>query len=384
VASTGLGRLRRVAARLTSKPQISWVIDSQEDCRELLALIAPCGFHGRRAAELAIWSRAVEVWTETGGDKRRSTLRALKLELDAARRFKAVAPSARPFAGDRELLGYISGFVSAEGYFGLSDARPRFAVHVRRDDRPLLEVLASATGLGKVTEFCPSPPINPSATWTIAARAELASFLDLLRQGGLAGRKRRELEAWAGAVDELNRAAWTGLRPRRELLEQARDSLASVRAYQPLERTELLRLPGRDVRAESLAALTAWSQETVGKLSCVDYMRWRAGQPHVPHRNTIVRTFGSWQGALEAAGLGHRLAQAPRRIGGEEARAARREQQRARVVTAVRRFEREHGRWPRALEFFRWRLNMVVDAPTQATVYYLFPGGWSEVLEAAG
>jgi hypothetical protein len=59
LASTGLGRLRRVAARLTSKPQISWIVDRQDDCRELLALIEPCGFHGRRAAELRIWSDAV-------------------------------------------------------------------------------------------------------------------------------------------------------------------------------------------------------------------------------------------------------------------------------------------------------------------------------------
>jgi hypothetical protein len=61
----------------------------------------------------------------------------------------------------------------------------------------------------------------------------------------------------------------------------------------------------------------------------------------------------------------------------------RREQQRARVIAAVRRFEREHGRLPRALEFFRWRLSTPVDAPTQGTVYKLFPGGWSEVIQAA-
>jgi hypothetical protein len=50
----------------------------------------------------------------------------------------------------------------------------------------------------------------------------------------------------------------------------------------------------------------------------------------------------------------------------------------------VREFEREHGRLPRALEFFRWRLEGAVDAPTQATVYSLFPGGWAEVRDAAG
>ena len=50
------------------------------------------------------------------------------------------------------------------------------------------------------------------------------------------------------------------------------------------------------------------------------------------------------------------------------------------MIAAVRTFERDHGRLPRALEFFRWRYQGDVDAPTQATVYNLFPGGWSEVL----
>jgi hypothetical protein len=54
------------------------------------------------------------------------------------------------------------------------------------------------------------------------------------------------------------------------------------------------------------------------------------------------------------------------------------------VIAAVRTFERDHGRLPRALEFFRWRYEGAVDAPTQATVYKLFPGGWTEVLRALG
>jgi len=47
----------------------------------------------------------------------------------------------------------------------------------------------------------------------------------------------------------------------------------------------------------------------------------------------------------------------------------------------VRRFEREHGRLPRALEFFRWRYERAIEAPSQGSVYRLFPGGWAEVLD---
>ena len=288
-----------------------------------------------------------------------------------------------PFASRRQLLGYISGFVCAEGCFGLSDCRPRFTIHLRQDDRPLLDLLAVSTGLGKVSDHRPAQPLNPSSTWTIAGRAQVAELGGLLRLGGLAGRKARELDVWSRAVDEVSRGTTPGVMARTHVIERLRDRLAQVRAYRPPERPELLQLTGRDIGHESLAALRAWSRMAAGPLSCVEYMRWRRGQPDAPHRNTIVRHFGSWHGALTVAGLGDRIARAPRPIGGEERRRDRRVAQQARVLAAVRRFELEHGRVPRALEFFRWRLESAVEAPSQATVYNLFPGGWAEVLERA-
>jgi Homing endonuclease associated repeat len=119
-------------------------------------------------------------------------------------------------------------------------------------------------------------------------------------------------------------------------------------------------------------------------LSCTKYARWRGRGSGQPTRSTIVRQFGSWNQALAAAGLGARAARAPRPAGGEERRQAHRREQRAKVVAAVHRFEREHGRRPGAVEFFRWRLESAIDGPTQGTVYRLFPGGWAEVLQVAG
>ena len=266
----------------------------------------------------------------------------------------------------------------------MSNGRPRFSIHLRQDDEPLLRLLANETRLGNVTSHRPAPPLNPSSTWTVCGRAQLAELRDLLWDVGLTGRKLRELEIWAAAVDELDRAARLHVHARRPLLERVRARLAAARAYHPAQRADLLELPRRDLRSESLAALRTWAHEQAGALSCTAYMRWRRDRPEAPVRNAVVRQFGSWHQALAAAGLGDRAARAPRPAGGRERRRRERDAQRARVVAAVRRFEREHGRLPRALEFFRWRLESSIDAPSQGTVYRLFPGGWAEVLGRAG
>jgi hypothetical protein len=40
------------------------------------------------------------------------------------------------------------------------------------------------------------------------------------------------------------------------------------------------------------------------------------------------------------------------------------------------------GHPPRAMEYFRWRLERDPNTPTQATVYNLFPGGWKTAIDA--
>jgi hypothetical protein len=388
LATTGLGHLYRVSARSTSKPQVAWVVNAQDDCRELLAMIEPCGFHGRRAAELEIWRRAVRVWTESEGDARRMELRRLKSELAAARRFAGGARTATPFASRKQLLGYISGFVCAEGYLGMSGNRPRFTIRLRQDDEPLLRLLAAETGLGKVSTHQPALPLNPSAAWTVTARADLAELRGLLRHGGLTGRKLREMKAWSVAVDEVIRGVQPGVVPRRPVLEAAAARLREMRVYRPPERRDLLRLPGRDLRTEAIAALTAWSRVAPGKLAVTGYTDWRREHQSAPTRNTIAREFGSWYRALEAAGLSDRAAAtvatvAAQHSGGAARRAARREAQRERVISALLRFERDYGRLPGATEFFRWRFDNAIDAPSQGHVYRLFAGGWADVLERA-
>jgi hypothetical protein len=383
VALTGIGRLRRVPARATSHPQIAWQIDTQEDCTELSRLLSRAGFHGRRNAELRLWTEGVQIWAQSTGPDRHASLRSLSLRLKAARRFgggglEAVPLPERP----RQRLGYISGLVTAEGCFGIWSERPRFGLHLRQDDRPLLGLLASTTGLGTIYDHTPAPPLNPSSTWTITSRSQLGQLLDLLRSADVPGRKGLELDTWAIAVDELRSAQRLGVRPRRQLVQLAAKQLRATRVYRASTR-ELLALPRRDVRAESITALQAWAAVTPGRLGCGSYMQWRRQQPETPGRNTVARAFGSWHAAMEAAGLITRAARKDKRAGGEARRVAERAAKRGLVVGAVRRFQAEHGRVPRAMEFFKWRFVGAPETPSQAAVYKLFPGGWEAVLDAA-
>ena len=311
-------------------------------------MIESCGFHGRRAAELRLWSEAVRVWTELGGATRRSELRRLKTELAAARRFGGGEQCASRWDTRTQFLGYISGFVCAEGCFGLSDGRPRFSVHLRQDDEPLLQLLAEETGLGNVTRYRPAPPLNPSATWTITRRSELGELRDLLWEAGLPGRKLREMEIWGAAVDEYARAKRLGRRPRRALIERARERLAAARVYRPPERPQLLELPGRDVQSESLAGTPA--VESGGRRSFVvrpKYARWRkrgSGATDAQHDRASVRQLESGPGGRRARRSGcegFRVRPAARSGGRRIAASSGR-----RSWPRCRRFEREHGRRP--------------------------------------
>jgi hypothetical protein len=375
VALAGIGSLRRVPARRTSKPQVQWLITTRADCAELATVLARFPFRGRKRRELEVWSAAVTAWSGQG-DTRRAALRAMTAELRALRAYSpaadalAVAPQAK-----QALWGYISGFLLAEGSFRLTASEARATVNLRADDLGLLKMLARESGLGAVSTFDPGRPLNPVARWTIASRADLSLLGSWLLDVGLPGHKGAVIRTWAHGVGHLDLPA------QRRLVA---DRLAIERPYVAPQRRALLAVARPELRDTCKDALLAWASTEDGALSCTRYVRWRCGQTARPTRNTIVRQFGSWHGALTAAGLGDRAARGPRLAGGEDRRAAQRRTQRERVVAAVREFERDHGRLPRALEFFRWRLESAIEAPTQGTVYRLFPGGWAEVLQAAG
>jgi hypothetical protein len=128
--------------------------------------------------------------------------------------------------------------------------------------------------------------------------------------------------------------------------------------------------------------------ERTWTVSCRRYTAYRTQvDPALPNRNTITRRFGSWNAALEAAGVADRAASTAevrdaRAAGCVADREARAEAQRERVLATLRYGVNLHGTLPTAMEFFRWRLVEAPATPTQATVYRLFPGGWPAVLAA--
>ena len=326
---------------------------------------------------LPSWSQAVEAGRMDAGNARRSTLRSLRAELAGARRFgagaavRAAVRRPRSACGlhkrlplCRRLLRSVEWPTAIHGPSpsGRQAAARAAGERDRSRQRHRAPAAASAQPDGDVDDHCARRPRSVGRS----APARRPCGPQAQGAEGLAPRGRRAEPSLA--------AARRCSKPR---------AIVS-RLYAPTDRrrkTELLRLPGRDLRQESLDALTSWSRETDREalVHGLHALATRASQS-VPTRNTIARQFGSWQAALEAAGLGDRLARAPRPIGGEARRAVRRAAQRERVIAAVRAFERERGHRPRALEFFRWRYEQAVDAPTQATVYKLFPGGWPEVL----
>ena len=94
-----------------------------------------------------------------------------------------------------------------------------------------------------------------------------------------------------------------------------------------------------------------------------------AGAPHSEHRD-------------RRSGRSAERAAAPRSVRERAAFDLLRVEQRERVLASVLRFVAEVGHVPRAMEYFRWRLERDPQTPTQATVYKLFPGGWNAVREA--
>lgn len=198
---------------------------------------------------------------------------------------------------------YFGGFFTGEGCFGLTDRRARITVKLRRDDRALLGLFASAFEIGSVCDIAPSQTANPAAAWIVTSRRDLARVVDLLDAAELRGRKLRQYLAWRPAALALARLAAGAGSFDAHILTDSRRRLASASEYRaPADRVDLPSASRADMAREAyLDILRAWVRETHGSLTCTAYERARRRHPHWPNRDTIARMFGSWGDAMAAA-----------------------------------------------------------------------------------
>jgi hypothetical protein len=311
---TGLGRIHAKRAQGTSRPQVSWSVASKRECAELVRTLRGFPLRARKRRDFEIWARAVDRWAAVSYDARAGRSFHAEMSEHAAalrhvRRYVKLPPPALD-GPTADLLAYLGGFFSGEGWFGLSGLRPRAVVKLRRDDRGILELFAERFGIGKVRDHDPYGNPNPSATWLICAGDEMGAAVRLFEAAVLRGRKRREFEVWREAAEERAWARIAGRAPDRARLERVGDRLAVLRAYRHPRESVAAAEPARDARRAYIHVLRAFSEELPdGRLTCTAYAKASAGHPEWPTRNTLTTAFGSWRRALVAAGLGSRASQ---------------------------------------------------------------------------
>lgn len=383
---TGLGNVSGIPARRTSKPQALWLIESRVECLRLAELLERFPLRGRKGRELAVWTEAAR---ETDRDSRSEALPQLASELRSLRRYVNSPSGGCPACPlDDDLVAYLGGFFTGEGHLALHGTRARLAVRLRDDDRPLLEHLASATGLGKLYASPQSGGTRPSVTWSVFRRDQLKDAADLLASAGLRGRKARELPIWRSAVLEIVSARSERRPTRPDVLSACRTALLEARRYRPGRAIET---PSRRARLRDryISVLRAAAGDTRGPLTVTEYKALRRVNPHWPNRNSIARAFGGWSEALVAAGLADRRGsrRGPRcgdRPQCTPAQLERRHAEGRRVVEAVASLGEANGAPPTIHEYLAWRIAHDKTLPCLSKVYDLFPGGWSSVNAEAG
>jgi len=378
----GCGALRWRAARGSSHPQVLWQTVTIEDCTALASALTGFDLLGTKAGEFAIWQRAVAAWSRgRSASSRWNELEQCAAALHAHRRFEFAADYTRVDITEAYLAGFLAGFSSAEGHFGASaTGHPRFVIKLRADDSAVLAMLHARPRMGRLVAAPPSLRGQAQTAWLVTRLEELRRLVAVFDRNPPQGRAQRIYRHWRELVLAQDRRA-ANLRP---VARQIR----STRRYRPP--TELARLSA-DSRATKrnryVTVLQGWARDTGPPHTATSYEGWRAERGRGPTRNTLARFFGSWRAALEAAALpaeGCRSGDTISRCLDTRAgtRVAAVGQRRKAVLDAVGRCWATLGRVPDASEFFRWRLHSAADSPSQAAVYRLFPGGWSEVVGA--
>jgi hypothetical protein len=240
-SATGIGRIAQRSAYRNSRPQSCWTVVAKSDCMRLVELLTAHPLRGRKARDFSVWSAAVHWWI--GKDVTRSqrrdwtTMRQLKIDLTAVRRYDVGPAVSDPVAGKHALTDwgpYFAGLLSAEGSLAIVRNGASFlpVVHItmRADDRQLLEAVRHHTGVGKLYEMR-SKRWNPCVDWIVRDRPGLLKIVELLDLDPPRGRTASEYAVWRRSA-----LSFASNMPRpavRTELAELREELAAVREYTP-------------------------------------------------------------------------------------------------------------------------------------------------------
>jgi hypothetical protein len=279
------------------------------ECLALARMLARHPLRGRKRPEADVWCEAAREWAAVPYQRSPQVQQKLGHYADlltALRRYREPQRTGPIVWKDlAALVAYFGGFFSGEGSFAVSAiARSaRIVIKLRRDDRPLLETFATTFGIGSVVDVKTVPPAAPAAVWNVTRRNDLFWGVQLLDAAGLRGRKRRQYRAWRPAALELATAGAEQRGPRRDILIEARSSLAAATAYTGPSTGWVREDRQQAARQAYRSILREWAETHPGDLTCTAYMRARKERPWWPNRDTIARMFGSWRAALVAADL---------------------------------------------------------------------------------
>ena len=388
----GLGELYAVDGRGRAKPQTRLVVARLRDCVAFSDRMAGLPLLAKKSVDFTVWREAVDHWAATAGRGVAANLQELEARLTRARDYRTTHSVSQVDISLSYLEAFLGGFATAEGHFGASPTgHPRFVINLRRDDVGILECFRDRFELGRLA-FPPADAhrIKPVASWRVTKLDDVHRLVELFDRNPPRGVRRDVYAAWRDLV--LYAVHHRGRRSSRRAARFRRELAMRVRVARVYRTQTPVSAPDRTAerQARCIAALLEWAADNAGPTTATAYRKARLERDcNWPDRNTIARQFGSWARALEAAGLPTEGCRAPETNArvvqtGRPARQRQRAAQRELILATVKECAEELGHSPRALEFFRWRLQRARDTPSQMTVYRAFPGGWNSVLAAAG
>jgi hypothetical protein len=109
---------------------------------------------------------------------------------------------------DADFGHWFAGFTDGEGYFGITrigkSYRCIFSLHLRGDDRPILDDIRDNLEIGDVCDLRPYGQrcFNPTSRFDVVRKAEVIRLRDIFTAYPLRSKKAKDFTTWSKAVDE--------------------------------------------------------------------------------------------------------------------------------------------------------------------------------------